>query len=106
MGNQRSFALAARRLVLRDARAYTVTGAILVVLLVGNNSGEGMLTAVEQCVVVLVAAVPFAVQVLSTSTMAAGALQLAEKNVICTRLSVMTLLRTDRLVLAAAHATG
>ena len=27
MGNQRSFALAARRLVLRDARAYTVTGA-------------------------------------------------------------------------------
>ena len=69
--------------------ALALLSAILVVLLVGNNSGEGMLTAVEQCVVVLVAAVPFAVQVLSTSTMAAGAMQLAEKNVICTRLSVI-----------------
>jgi H+-transporting ATPase len=62
---------------------------ILVLLLVGNHSGEGILTAIEQCVIILVACTPIALQLVSTSTMAAGAHELAKKNVICTRLSAI-----------------
>jgi H+-transporting ATPase len=69
--------------------AVTLVGVILIYLLVKNHSGEGVLFAIEQCVVILVASIPIAMQVVSTSTMAAGARKLAEKKVICTKLSAI-----------------
>ena len=59
---------------------------ILVVLL---SSHVGFLTAVGVVVVLLVASIPIAMQVVSTSTMAVGSRRLAEKKVIVARLSAI-----------------
>eukprot|EP00936_MAST-01D_sp_MAST-1D-sp1_P000877 g877.t1 len=69
--------------------AVGLVSVILIYLLVKNHSGTGVLFAIEQCVVILVASIPIAMQVVSTSTMAAGARKLAEKKVICTKLSAI-----------------
>lgn len=59
---------------------------ILVYLLV---NGVEPLTAVGICVVLLVASIPIAMQVVSTSTMAVGSRRLAEKKVIVAKLSAI-----------------
>eukprot|EP01138_Halocafeteria_seosinensis_P015091 gb/GECG01015404.1/.p1 GENE.gb/GECG01015404.1/~~gb/GECG01015404.1/.p1 ORF type:complete len:1101 (+),score=150.66 gb/GECG01015404.1/:1-3303(+) len=74
---------------------------ILIVLLVRSN-GKDVFTNIGIVIVLLVASIPIAMQVVCTSTMAVGARRLADKKVIVARLSAieelaaMTVLCSDK----------
>jgi H+-transporting ATPase len=63
--------------------------ATLVILITLLSRDVSILRAIGVCVVLLVASIPIAMQVVSTSTMAMGARKLAEKNVIVAKLSAI-----------------
>jgi H+-transporting ATPase len=66
--------------------ASVITSIIMIVLL---NEGVSILRALAICVVLLVASIPIAMQLVSTSTMAVGARRLAENGVIVSRLGAI-----------------
>ncbi|GMH57260.1 hypothetical protein TrST_g8275 [Triparma strigata] len=66
--------------------AVVITTTIMIVLL---NEGVNILRALAICVVLLVASIPIAMQVVSTSTMAVGARRLADMGVIVARLGAI-----------------
>merc|ERR1719162_2888890 len=63
-----------------------LTAVILIVLI---SAKVPALKAIGICVVLLVASIPIAMQVVSTSTMAVGSRRLAEKKVIVAKLSAI-----------------
>jgi len=68
------------------AVSFVLCGIILIYLLV---SGETVLKAISYVVVLLVASIPLAMEVVTTTTMAIGSHQLAHKNAIVARLAAI-----------------
>ena len=80
-----------QKVILRVTMFLLVVSSVLVViiLIVAISKGTDFLDALSICVVLLVASIPIAMQVVCTTTMAVGAHALAEKQAICSRLSAI-----------------
>ena len=60
---------------------------VIIILIVVLSKGNDILETIGICVVLLVASIPIAMQVVCTTTMAVGAHALAQKDAIVSRLS-------------------